>query len=966
MQILKKFTNTKSTKIGLIVALGLSGIALSYHFYDKNNRCCRSAIQTPSLPQNPIENQNEFGQNRFLTQAGAIQRWRQIKEGSISYKVDLLLKRGESYSGLVALDFEVIDNSKDLYVDFKGSKVVSLYVNGNKINDLDWNGLFIRVPKEFLNTSQKNRVNIQFDQNYAKDGCGLHGFIDKDGKQYLYSQCESYFTNRFFPCMDQPDLKAKLRFTAVCPKEWVVISNENADQKEQFNVAQATNTITAYHPQEVVQSQLQNFENSDSYNFWVFGETMTLPTYLFALVAGEYWSIKFQGEEGDTPQTIYCRESLKEHMMGLKDFIFEVTKKSMKFYENFFGVKYQFNKYDSVFVNEYNWGAMENPGCVTFNDVYVFKEKKPATSYTQFANTIAHEMAHHWFGDFVTMKWWNDLWLNESYADFISHFCLQNIQIESIKLSSIPVMFNQRKGWGYREDQMLTTHPIAGEVINTEVAENIFDGITYSKGASVMKQLLCIMGAAKFGEACGNYFRKFGWKNAVLQDLIDHLQEKFDNPEFTLSYWKQQWIETAGMNEIEPQWDQTDRTHQAKLTIFQRPALSQFPALRIHKIKIGLFHDNGLDSIDAVLQATEENVITYDGSKGYRAVLLNFEDQSFVKVLLDQESTKYFSQNLHAVQDILTRTLIYRALFDSVRDGKICSEEYVDFLLAQLPRETSDEILNTQLMFLQGAIGSMTPRKFKKILGKRVFSFLIAELVKISGDAQLENRLILLRNNLVAFAYDNSCVDELVDWFQGQNNNQLQQIECTKDNKWAIVKLVYGSKKYDEQPELREQLLQKMLELDNSDAATRAQLKCQALKANEQERAALWQRFVDPENKESVKLIAESMAGFNNERRYLSLEPYQEKFFEVIVQIFQTRSNDFSKTFFDYLFPITDDLASLCNKIEKLRTTVPENLITLKMQVDKSLDSIKRQVKQFECFCNQAKLATQQVLENDV
>ena len=171
----------------------------------------------------------------------------------------------------------------------------------------------------------------------------------------------------------------------------------------------------------------------------------------------------------------------------MKDFIFEVTTESMKFYENFFKVPYQFTKYDSIFVAEYNWGAMENPGCVTFNDLYVFREEKPIQSYTQLANTIAHEMAHHWFGDYVTMKWWNDLWLNESYADFISFYCLSNITIKTRELANIPNAFNQRKAWGYREDQMLTTHPIAGEVLNTEVAENIFDGITYSKGASCMK-----------------------------------------------------------------------------------------------------------------------------------------------------------------------------------------------------------------------------------------------------------------------------------------------------------------------------------------------------------------------------------------------------------------------------------------------------------------------------------------------
>lgn len=230
--------------------------------------------------------------------------------------------------------------------------------------------------------------------------------------------------------------------------------------------------------------------------------------------------------------------------MKLKDFIFEVTHESMLFYEKYFGVPYQFSKYDSVFCAEYNWGAMENPGCVTFNDLYVFKEQKEATRYTQLANTIAHEMAHHWFGNYVTMRWWNDLWLNESYADFISHFCLEHLNIKSIKLTSIGVMFNQRKGWGYREDQMVTTHPIAGAVPNTEVAENVFDGITYSKGASTMKQLMYLIGSEGFGRACGVHFKKFAWDNATLDDLIESLDVEFkkQNHPFSLQEWQMEWI----------------------------------------------------------------------------------------------------------------------------------------------------------------------------------------------------------------------------------------------------------------------------------------------------------------------------------------------------------------------------------------------------------------------------------------
>ncbi|TNV74138.1 hypothetical protein FGO68_gene4792 [Halteria grandinella] len=459
-------------------------------------------------------------------------------------------------------------------------------------------------------------------------------------------------------------------------------------------------TISGHQPAEFVKEQFRNVEGL--YQFWVFKDTKPLPTYQFTLIAGQYCAIQFNGEPGDVPQTLYCRESLREHFLKMKDFVFEVTKKSMQFFEKFFGVKYQFNKYDSVFVPEFNQEGMKTPACTIMNDLYVFKEEKPATSYTQQALTVANQMAHHWLNDLVKVNWWNDLWLTESFADFISHYCLENIQIQSIKLSNIAVMFNQHKGQGYLEDQMITTHPMADEVINTDVAENIFDGITTSKGASTVKQLMCILGPQKFSEACRQYFQKLGGQKAVLQDLFNHLSSRFKNKNLNFQQWKQQWIEAAGMNEIEPEWNQANRDINSQLVIRQRAALPQLPTLRYHQIKVGFFkEDGGIDYQDVLVKAQEETVVTYDGSKGYKAVLLNYEDQSFVKVLLDQTSTLYFSQNLQSVKDLLTRTLIYRALFDSVRDGKICSEEYVDFLLNQLPNEESDEILILKMQLIQ-------------------------------------------------------------------------------------------------------------------------------------------------------------------------------------------------------------------------------------------------------------------------
>lgn len=220
----------------------------------------------------------------------------------------------------------------------------------------------------------------------------------------------------------------------------------------------------------------------------VFPVTQLLPTYLFGFIAGPFFKIPSKtANYKNLPMSLYSRESLAVHLERMADFMFEVTNQCMEFYEKYFETPYYFSKYDQVFCPEYNAGAMENAGLVTFNDLYVFREEVDASRLTGLTNTITHEMAHHWFGNLVTMKWWNDLWLNESFADFISHYCISKINITTRKLSNVWITFNTRKSWGYRTDQLNTTHPIAGEVADTEAAENVFDGITYSKGAATLR-----------------------------------------------------------------------------------------------------------------------------------------------------------------------------------------------------------------------------------------------------------------------------------------------------------------------------------------------------------------------------------------------------------------------------------------------------------------------------------------------
>ena len=263
----------------------------------------------------------------------------------------------------------------------------------------------------------------------------------------------------------------------------------------------------------------------------------------------------------------------------------------MKFFEEFFGHEYAFNKYDQIFVHEYNVGAMENAGVVTFNDLYIWKEKVSTEKMLGLANTISHELSHHWFGNLVTMKWWDDLWLNESFADFISHFCLEKIKnngLKEIQYESAMLAFLNRKNWGYDEDQRITTHPIRGPVPNTTVADSIFDGITYAKGASTMKQLLFIMKEENFSKGLAAYFKKFAFKNAKLEDFMYEMKQ-VNHSGFDLNSWRELWLEKESLNYLEPIWKPEDKSENAKMQILQRPFTEKFPTLRPHRIKIGFF-----------------------------------------------------------------------------------------------------------------------------------------------------------------------------------------------------------------------------------------------------------------------------------------------------------------------------------------------------------------------------------------
>ena len=855
---------------------------------------------------------------------------------NISYNVFLTCRKGEAFDGHATINFELNTVSDDLFLDFAGATIHELTVNGTKLVSSDnyqalRNQRFLKISEDAVKVG-KNEIKVRYSSFYANDGLGLHSFVDTDEKQYIYSQCEAYAANKVFPCFDQPDLKATLSLTMAVPQDWVAISNQSAseDALKKLNL-----------------NDYLSAEDQQNFRVTAFSATPRLPTYLYAFIAGPYHEIKSDKKYKHVTMSCFCRESLLQYMKDQAEEIFDITIETLRFYESYFDTPYPFEKYDSVFCPEYKFGAMENPGAVTFNDRLVWREKVTLDRNTLRADVITHEAAHHWFGDLVTMKWWNDLWLNESFADYISHFCLKKIEdkVTTTKFADPWLTFFNRKGWGYRADQQRTTHPIAGEVLNTDQAESIFDGITYSKGAATLKQLMRLIGEENFGKAMGSYFKKFEWSNATLSDFIASLQEyykpTFQGSPANLNDWKAEWLQTAGLNECQPVFNPADDSKEAKLVIKQGVALEGFPTLRHHKMRVAFFDESGnvYDAKDIMLNNTAETVITYDGSKQPKAVLLNYEDEAFIKVRLDENSITFLKEKLHKIADELTRAMIWRSLFDMVRDGQLSAAKFVEVAVQGVPNESSDSTLNNILTFANSSFEYSPDTLNNGLLKPKLFDITLKTL--LNTEKTNSNRIVLLREYLINFAshdekrnIDN--VSKLSKWLDG-TNDELKDTELDLTNKWAIVHKLHTYKPLSDAQ--RTEYFNKIAELDKSDRMKLAQQRCEGARADEEQRKTLLESYLNPENKLSVQMLEQSMNGYNHSLRHT--EKDVEVFFENVLNIFKIRNNEFAQAYYRAMFPYKENVDYYIQRLQSLLEEATGNDWLLKSVRD-SLDDLER------------------------
>ncbi|MFZ1853945.1 MAG: aminopeptidase N [Candidatus Nanopelagicales bacterium] len=679
----------------------------------------------------------------------------------IGYQVDLDLSGApephpsSTFRSITRIDFGCREPGATTWVDLIADRVNAVSLNGHQLDVSDvFDGTRLSLPA----LADRNELVVDADCNYMRTGEGLHRFIDPvDRETYLYTQFEPADARRVFACFEQPSLKATWQLTVTAPNHWEVVSNS------------PTPTPTA--PEE----GLNRFE---------FEPTPSISTYITAIVAGPYHVVRdeYSGPHGTYPLGIFCRNSMAEHLDA--EDIFTLTKQGFAFYEDAFATPYPFAKYDQLFVPEFNAGAMENAGCVTFLEDYIFRSRVTEAAYEQRSNTILHELAHMWFGNLVTMHWWDDLWLNESFAEWASHFA----NVKATRFTEAWTTFlNQRKAWAYRQDQLPSTHPIAADMVDLDAVRVNFDGITYAKGAAALRQLVAWVGEDEFVEGLRRYFNKHAWGNTRLSDLLTALTESSGRE---LDSWSAQWLQTSGVNLLKPEVEVDDDGNYVRVILRQEPPSS--PAgvaqtLRNHRVALGLYQrqDGRLTrtrQVELDLVGAGVNVEELRGEAGADLLLINDGDLTFAKVRLDDSSIRTAIEGIGEFDDSLARALVWGATWDMTRDAEIGTADYLKLVLAGLPHEGDVGVVQQVIRQLRTAIDVYATDDHRLRYQSELADALL--IMTRRADAGSDHQLAFARG-FIATASSEEALN-LVAGLHG-GTEQISGLEIDTEMRWSLL-----------------------------------------------------------------------------------------------------------------------------------------------------------------------------------
>ncbi len=627
-----------------------------------------------------------------------------------SYEVVLDLTTGpETFRSTTTVRFAATEGAST-FIDAITRKVHSVTLNGVELDPAEVSdGVRIRLD----GLRAENLLTVDADAIYTNTGEGLHRFVDPvDGEVYLYSQFEVPDSRRMFAVFEQPDLKATFAFTVTAPAHWAVVSNSPTPEPVDAGEGKKT---------------------------WAFAPTPVISSYITALIAGPYESVhsELTSRDGRTiPLGVYARKSLAEFLDA--DYIFEKTREGFAFYEERFDYAYPFEKYDQLFVPEFNAGAMENAGAITFTETYVFRAKVTDAIKERRVVTILHELAHMWFGDLVTMKWWNDLWLNESFAEYASTLATAEATEWTEAWTTFAAM---EKSWAYRQDQLPSTHPIVATINDLEDVQVNFDGITYAKGASVLKQLVAWVGQEDFLAGVASYFKKHAHGNTELKDLLVELEATSGRD---LTDWSEKWLETAGVNTLRPEIAVDAEGAITSFAVLQS-APADHPTIRPHRLAIGFY-----ELVDGRLVRDHRVELDVDGERTEvpelvgrtrpALVLLNDDDLAYAKIRLDEQSLAVAIEHLASIESPLARSLVWGAVWDATRDAETPASDYVRLVLGNIASETESTTIRTTLAQLALAAGSYVAPERQRSTTEEVADGLwaLAQRAEAGSDAQFQ------------------------------------------------------------------------------------------------------------------------------------------------------------------------------------------------------------------------------------
>ncbi|MEU9972716.1 aminopeptidase N [Streptomyces sp. NPDC051014] len=811
-----------------------------------------------------------------------------------------------TFRSVTTIRFRCNEPGASSFADLVAPGVTAVTLNGK---DLDPGEVFDGARIALEDLAAENELVVDAQCAYSRTGEGLHRFVDpEDGEVYLYTQYEPADSRRVFANFEQPDLKAPFRFEVRAPEEWTVWSNGAGELAD---------------------------------GVWRFAETKPISTYITCVVAGPYHYVTDHytrtlpdGTTLEIPLGAMCRKGLAPYFDA--DDVFLVTRQGLDFFHDHFDYPYPFGKYDQAFVPEYNLGAMENPGLVTFREEYIFRGKVTQASYEARANVILHEMAHMWFGDLVTMVWWDDLWLKESFADFMGTFA----NVGATRFTNAWTTFaNRRKAWAYRADQLPSTHPITADIRDLQDAKLNFDGITYAKGASVLKQLVAYVGQDAFLEGARRYFKRNAYGNTRLGDLLSVLEETSGRD---MGAWSRKWLQTAGVNSLTPQVLLAADGRIDELAVVQEAAESH-PELRPHRVAVGLYRRTAKGALERYARAEADvdgpRTVIADlaGAEAPELVLVNDDDLTYCKIRFDDASLATLRDHLGDLTDPLARALCWSALWNLTRDALLPARDFVGLVLRFASRESDIGVLQMLHAWAESALVHYVAPKSREAAGRLLAEGALRELREAEPGS--EHQLAWARF-FASTAADEADLRLLGDLLSG--TAVIDGLDVDQELRWAFLEPLAAHGVADEA------VLAAELTRDDTASGKRHQVRCLAARPSAAVKAQAWAQVVESQALSNA-LVEATIAGFAQSSQRDLLAPYARKYFEVIARIWEDRSIQIGMDVVRGLYPAFQDRPETLEATDAWLAAHADAPAALRRLVLEARDDLARTLRGQEC-----------------